>query len=70
MAEIETAFPPTEQPPAAASDHHERESVHSSSNEKASPSGEHEHKGIKLATETKESNDLYDPNMYRVTYAL
>jgi hypothetical protein len=65
MAEIETALPPAEKPTVV--DHHRRtESVHSSKDEEASPSHEHDpvHKGNQPAPETEELNDLYDPNVY------
>ena len=63
MAEIETAPGPAEKPPVI-----ETKSVHSSNDEKASPSHEHEHKhehkDDKSAPETEELSDAYDPNVY------
>jgi hypothetical protein len=65
MAENETTSPPTETP-SVGNHHRNTGSAHSSNDEKASPAHEHEHehRDDKVAPETEELNDLYDPNVY------
>jgi len=62
MAEVETAPGPVEKPLVV--DHHQRESVHSSNDEKASHKHEQEHRDNEPAPGSEKLSDVYDPNVY------